>query len=998
MRQCIRALSALSLSVPPVWIPLLLIAALALGCQSKQEQLDEYSKRAESYYTEKKWPEAKIEYLNLLQLEPDDASANFKLGETLLALGEGGDALFRFQEAVRLDPENIEYRLRLGFFEMYGSRRLDKAREHAEFVLKQDASNVDGLMLRAQIKGQSKDPEGQLSDLERAQQLAPRRAGVALLQAQAHAAAEDFPAAEKALRRNLSLEPTVNAHLLLAAFLLDRTRVDEARAEIVKAVELAKDPQERLVARVQLANLNVNTGRLDEAEAVMLLALKEQPENSELVLQLARFYALRGQVDKAEGLLTQHAASKPKEIAPLVQLAAFYQRIGKPDKALQTSRKALEVDPNSEPALTQQAEFLMESTDKDPAAAERARATLKQVLERNPQSIYGLFTDAKFLLLEGKDQDAAERLRRVIDEQPSSNAHFLLATAYGRLGQVDQARSELIQALQLDPTNVRARVDLVTQYLRTEKFELALQEAENGLAQQPGNAPFLLLASEALLRLDRKGEAREKLTEIKTETLDATPLRVRAANLYRMLGDAQKAGSLIKEAVRAAPRDIVALRSYVAIEGQEDPVQALEPLNAAIKADPDNAELYALRGDLRMRMRVNGQMAFPAEAERDLKSAIEKDPKTPGPHLRLGQLYREQGKGREALESYERALGLAQGSDAVAIRIELAGFQESQGRPDQARALYEAALKVQDEPIAKNNLAWILANTDGVSADDLDRAMQLAQDAKEARPELYAFADTLGFVMLKKGRPSAAISLFKEAISGYEAGLERARTRDHLAQAYEKEGNRNAAIEQLRLASQESPAMAAKLGQFYERIGEPEKALVSYREAIERSPTQAVEAYVALADLYRRTGRERQAVETYEALLAKRGDVLAAKNNLAFVLADAKSPTRKDLDRALSLASDVRKRLSENPEVADTLGWVLFKRKEHAEAAKVLEEAVSGQPAGAGRSAALYHLAATHDALGDKARAVKELEQALGEAKDFPGRPDAEALLQRLKQ
>jgi tetratricopeptide (TPR) repeat protein len=990
MRQWIRSLSR--------WIPVLLIAAIAVGCQSKQEQLDEYRKRAEAYYADQKWAEAKIEYLNLLQLDKDDAEASFKLGETLLNLAEGSEALFRFQEAVRLDPENVQYRLRLGFFEMYGSRRMDKAREHAEFVLQKDPKSIDGLMLRAQIRGQSKDREGQLADLARAEQLDPKRAGVALLQAQAHAAAEDFPAAEKALRRNLALDPSVNSHLLLAAFLLERTRVEEARSEIEKAVAVAKDTTERLVARVQLANLNVNTGRLDEAESVMLLALKEAPDSSDLVLQLARFYALLGKVDKAETLLVEHAERKPKEVAPLVQLASFYQRVGKMDKALQTTRKALEIDPSSEPVLTQQAEFLMETADKDPGAAERARASLKQVLERNPQSIYGLFTEAKFLLLEGKDQEAADRLRRVIDEQPSSNAHFLLATAYGRLNQLDQARSELIQSLQLDPTNVRARVELVGQYLRTEKYELALQESENGLAQQPGNAPFLLLASEALLRLDRKTEAREKLGELKPEALNTTPLRVRAANLYRTLGDATKAGSLIAEAVRAAPRDIVALRSYVAIEGQDDPVQALEPLNAAIKADPNNAELYALRGDLRMRMRVNNQMAFAAEAERDLKTAIEKDGKLPGPHLRLAQLYREQGKGREALESYERALGLAKGAESVPIRIELAGFQEQQGRPDQARELYEAALKAGDEPIAKNNLAWILANTPNASADELDRAMQLAQDAKESRPDMHAFADTLGFVMLKKGRSAAAISLFKEAISGYEPGAERGRTREHLAMAYEQEGDKVAAVEQLRLASQESPALAAKLGQYYERVGEPEKALSSYREAIERSPMQAIEAYVALADLYRRTNRERQAIDTYESLLAKRGDVLAAKNNLAFLLAESKAPTKKDLDRALTLARDVRQRLSENAEVADTLGWVLVKRKEYAEATKVLEESVSNQAAGPGRSAALYHLAVAQEAQGKKDDARKGLEQALSDSKDFPGREGATALLERLKQ
>jgi tetratricopeptide (TPR) repeat protein len=47
-----------------------------------------------------------------------------------------------------------------------------------------------------------------------------------------------------------------------------------------------------------------------------------------------------------------------------------------------------------------------------------------------------------------------------------------------------------------------------------------------------------------------------------------------------------------------------------------------------------------------------------------------------------------------------------------------------------------------------------------------------------------------------------------------------------------------------------------------------------------------------------------------------------ARNDLAWVLAEL----NEDLDRALDLAREARADLSDNPAVADTLGWVYMKR------------------------------------------------------------------------
>ena len=143
--------------------------------------------------------------------------------------------------------------------------------------------------------------------------------------------------------------------------------------------------------------------------------------------------------------------------------------------------------------------------------------------------------------------------------------------------------------------------------------------------------------------------------------------------------------------------------------------------------------------------------------------------------------------------------------DNAGISLELAQLCESAGRKDQAREYYEAVLRLdQEQPAAKNNLAWLLANGENPSPADLDRALQLAQDAKNALPNEPSVADTLGWIMYKKGIPAAAIALFKEAIEGYPEGHPlRGTVRYHLAKAYDRNGERDRAVAELKRALDE---------------------------------------------------------------------------------------------------------------------------------------------------------------------------------------------------
>ena len=137
---------------------------------------------------------------------------------------------------------------------------------------------------------------------------------------------------------------------------------------------------------------------------------------------------------------------------------------------------------------------------------------------------------------------------------------------------------------------------------------------------------------------------------------------------------------------------------------------------------------------------------------------------------------------------------------------------ERLGRLDEAREAYEAALRLDgDQPIVQNNLAWLLSSAQEPSHQDLDRAMALAQDARRALPDSPGVADTLGWILLRRDSPSAAIPLFREAIAGFPEGEPlRGGVRYRLARACEREGEIECAIRELTRALDEVPRFAER--------------------------------------------------------------------------------------------------------------------------------------------------------------------------------------------
>ncbi len=127
------------------------------------------------------------------------------------------------------------------------------------------------------------------------------------------------------------------------------------------------------------------------------------------------------------------------------------------------------------------------------------------------------------------------------------------------------------------------------------------------------------------------------------------------------------------------------------------------------------------------------------------------------------------------------------------------------------------------------------------------------------------------------------------------------------------------------------------LGRVYEAQGMNDLALRQYREAFEQDPENS-ESLMLLGDLSYRAGDYAGAEQAYARALRVDPENGDARNNLAWVLIRS----GRGMDRAQEL---IRQALAVNPAhrafYLDTLGVILLKQGNPAEAVAVLEEAAS---------------------------------------------------------
>lgn len=786
---------------------LLGLAALA-ACQGEEARLAAHMSRADAYLEEEKPAEAIIEYRNALQLNPNLANAHWGLSRAYLATGEAGKAYWEVQEAVRLDPGNAEARLALGGFLLFGkSDELERAVEQADAVLAGDADRADAHLLRGRALERLQRLDEAEAAYQRSAQLDPD--GPERLHALAgfYVRRGQREQAEPVLRDLAQRDPSFRSLAALATFVgQDAERVVEAERLYRTAIEKATEA-ERPVAYQLLASYYYGRERYPDAEQALREGLEHTEDPLDLIYALARLYHARGDVAKADAMIEEATRARPTEVRPFLVLSAYRGRTGDLAGALEAAEAALAVDAESKPARLRKAELLVDLGLREDSKEHlaRGRAIVDSVLAAEPASPEALFVKAKLHIAQQDLDAAAAALRRALDGRPDwAQAHLLLGSTLMLRGDRQGARAEALRALELDAQLLEARLLLARAYASLGEHDLAAEEARRVLEDRPDDQTMRILLAQSLVHLRKPSEALQQLEAIPAAERDAE-VHFALGRIHLLDGRLDASRRDLLRAAEARPHHPDILESLLEVERRTDQVEAsLQRIAAAVKAEPSNSRLTRLEG---VALLVAGQRSL---AEQKLRAAVELDPNDLTSQQTLAQYLMATGRLEESLRTYEQAIKAR--PDSAPLHLIVGSLYELSGRHEPAVEHYEQAVRIDpDLAVAKNNLAYLLAE----QGRSLDRALDLAQEAKELLPDSPNVADTLGWVLLKKGIPQAAIGYLKEAEGGFPPGRgELGIVRHHLAQAYAANGEPERALEALdrALADLDAPRPGAESG------------------------------------------------------------------------------------------------------------------------------------------------------------------------------------------
>jgi len=745
-------------SKSPFSLSLLLLPLLALlfltGCSDEGKNKDAHFKKAMVYQQDNKEKEAIIELRNAIKIDPKYAEARYQLGLLYLKNGEARQAFEELQRAATLDPKNFDAKIKTAEFYLL-TKKKDDARKNIEEVLAQDVGNKDALALLANLELIDGKHDAALVAIDKAIAASPNEDRLYSIKARVLNAKQQYPAAERALLKALELDAKqLSNHAALAGFYMERKEPGKAKSILEKmAAAFPDSPQPYL----QMASIDLMENNMDAAEQHLTQALKVDPKDSKLKAAIADFYAKKGKFEQAEQLYKEaiQSAEKPEDYE--AQLANFYFDFGKFDLA---------------------------------------KAELEKVTKKNDKNATATLVKAKFLLAEGKNQEALDMVSGLIRDYPKwGELFYVKALAHSNLKDFKLAKESLLEAIKFNPGFSKAHSLLALLSLQEGEFETAKKEAATALKINPRDFQAALTLAKSVLFSKEYETAEKMFTELHAKVPENVEVLGSLGLTYMAMKQEAKAKQTFEKLLTQQPDNAKAFTFLLQLaqKGGAKPEELIKMTQAQIGKAPKSGGLQILLANLHLSINQ------PDKALEIYQKAQDLDPENPQPYAMSALILTKQGKTDQAIAEYKDLL--AKQPKAIGAYMGLGSIYDQTGKTDLAKEAYTKILTIKpDFAPAANNLAWMIAES---KDPDLGEALRLAMTAKQQQPDDAHIIDTLGWVHYKRGSFSLARSEFTQAVLKQE---EMPILRYHLALALYGEGKKQEAIKELEKAlSQNKP-------------------------------------------------------------------------------------------------------------------------------------------------------------------------------------------------
>ncbi len=669
-------------------------------------------------------------------------------------------------------------------------------------------------------------------------------------------------------------------------------------------------------------------------------------------------------------------------------------------------RRAVETlpenSPNREDAVAKLADTLLWfylGDARKPAALRQEIETLAdKLLKKDPSSVDGLRVKGYLALrADGNYKEAIALLGRAQQIKPFQPPIVLgLVQALLADGQAAEAEKLAKEMIAKERTYGPMYDLLLQHYARANRLEDAESVLKAKVANNPKNAWFLIQLATFYGVVHRRQDMQATLEKLTANPKDYPDSFRLVGDFYGRIREWDTAIRHYEQGIRADPKQAAALRLSIAgawVE-QGKRAEAMRVLDQILKDTPGNDNAKAMRASLLIdpahpeqvraavtdlqalvgRMPKNAVLRFDLaralwakgdiyQARTQLQEAVKIEPSFLPPRINLARLHLASGEFGQALQATKEILDLS--PRHLEARLLHAQAQIGVGNLEQGRQQILEAVK-QYPASAEAVLLLAMLNL-------RERKYKEAEDilGKLSRANPGDLRAVLGL-----SETYALQSQFGKAIDLLNAEVAKQPERDDLrvgvANLQVRAGRHDEAIANFKRVLERRPnssELHLAIGETFRLKGDTASAVAFFRKAKDLSPSNPA-PYVRLAVMLDSTGQKAEARTVYEQVLKLQPDNPVALNNLAYMMAESGG----DLDQALSMAQRARQRMPQDPNVADTLGWIYIKKNLSDNAIEIFRDLVGKMP---GNSTYRYHLGMALFQKGDKPQARKELQTAL---------------------
>jgi tetratricopeptide (TPR) repeat protein len=794
---------------------------------------------------------------------------------------------------------------------------------------------------------------------------------------------------------------------------------------LLKVRELAPD---NVQARAQLAVALMAVGNVSDARKEAMEVLQRDPGNSDAVLVLAdgsqtkeeisgseqqlekftnknsvAFHLAKASLAGRKGDMSTQAEelqeavrTDPKSARAHLALGYAYQLRGNPDHAGPELKTASDLAPPRSEEKIKYAEFEAANNH-----LPDAKAALQQIAKETPDYLPVWQDLAKIAVTEGDYDQALSLLENLFSRNPNDpDARLLESQVWLAKGDAAKATALTDQIDQNYPNNALIKYTLARTYIASNNLPQAQTALQQAISINPDYVDAVLLLGDVSVRTGKAQNAVKPLEELLQKRPDVAQARTLLANVYRSLGRLDDAAALFNEQIKLTPDSADAYFAYGTILRQQNKNDgARQAFEKASELAPDNLNVVdqLLGIDL-------AEKRYDAAAQL-IEQQVQKHPNTAGASFLQGELYfapgpqRDAGRAEEALQkaiqlnanftpAYEALVSvyisenkLPQALTQLKTEIEKnpndprpvlvsAIVYEQMKDYNSARDAYQKTLGLSPNSVlALNNLAYLYAE----KLDQADQGYNLAQKAHNLEPSNERVADTLAWILYKRGDYQQALALATESaaknpdnpviqfhlgmINDMMGDLESAR------RAFEKAvhgSNQFAEREeaQRRLASLQSPAS-----------NKVEQSVPQLEAATRQQPNDVV-LLLRLGDAYQKERQYDKAAGAYENVVKLNPKLPTPALKLAQLYA---GPLGKP-GQALELAKKARDLSPNDPEATAAIGHIALQTDNYTWAYSLLQESVRNQVKD---PTALYDLAVVTYAMGKVPEAREAMQRYL---------------------